>query len=134
MFPLGKHDVSYRFVLPNAIFGRHVEQQMISAAITQAASAYQQTGGHDTNDSGSEDEAEMEATRISAINYSDHYHFKDDIVSLPNKANAKISLSSKTLLRTPKPFDGGKSAQRGTEIADPVVRAIFVSGPSGVGK
>ncbi|KAG0042328.1 hypothetical protein BGZ83_000597, partial [Gryganskiella cystojenkinii] len=133
-FPLGKHDVSYQFVLPNTVFGRKVEQQMISAAITQAASAYQQSIDSDLTEAGSDDEAEMEAIRIAAINNSDFYHFKDDIVSLPNKANAKISLSSKTLLRTPKPFDGVKSASRNVEIADPVVRAIFVSGPSGVGK
>ncbi|KAG0299942.1 hypothetical protein BGZ98_009627 [Dissophora globulifera] len=35
---------------------------------------------------------------------------------------------------TPKPFDGSKSVHRGSETSDPVVRAIFVSGPSGVGK
>ncbi|KAF8965833.1 hypothetical protein BGZ52_011520, partial [Haplosporangium bisporale] len=40
-FPLGTQDVSFQFVLPNAIFGRHMEQQMISAAIAQAAGAYQ---------------------------------------------------------------------------------------------
>ncbi|KAI8597108.1 hypothetical protein EDD21DRAFT_311281 [Dissophora ornata] len=93
-FPLGEHDVSYQFVLPNTVFGRHVEQQMISAAIAQAANAYQNSLNSDI---------------------SDTYSEQGDLAAM-------------------RPFDGGKSVHRGSETADPVVRAIFVSGPSGVGK
>ncbi|KAF8930598.1 hypothetical protein BGZ58_008153, partial [Dissophora ornata] len=132
-FPLGEHDVSYQFVLPNTVFGRHVEQQMISAAIAQAANAYQNSLNSDISDTYSE-QGDLAAMRVAALNDSDHYVFEDDIVSLQNQAHAKIPVSSRTLLRTPKPFDGGKSVHRGSETADPVVRAIFVSGPSGVGK
>ncbi|KAF9181697.1 hypothetical protein BGZ51_005252 [Haplosporangium sp. Z 767] len=132
-FPLGKHDISFQFVLPNAVFGRHVEQQMISAAISQAASAYQNSLNNDVSDSFSEDQEEV-ASRMAALNDSDHYVFEDDIVSLQSHTNTKIPLSSKTLLRTPKPFNAGKSVHRGSETTDPIVRAIFVSGPSGVGK
>ncbi|KAF9311034.1 hypothetical protein BG003_007834 [Podila horticola] len=132
-FPLGAHDVSFHFVLPNAIFGRHVEQQMISAAIAQAASAYQQSLNCDEGSVCCDDD-DMTATSTVDLNNSDHYVFEDDIVPLQNQGRTKISLSSKTLLRTPKPFDGGKSVHRGSESTDPVVRAIFVSGPSGVGK
>ncbi|KAG0094198.1 hypothetical protein BGZ93_007505 [Podila epicladia] len=131
-FELGAHDISYQFVLPNTIFGRHVEQQMISAAIVQAASAYQHSLNSDMDDA--MDESEQVARGVSAVNDSDHYNFEDDIVSLQSQITAKIPLSSKTLLRTPKPFDGGKSVHRGSETTDPVVRVIFVSGPSGVGK
>ncbi|KAF9958067.1 hypothetical protein BGZ72_000932 [Mortierella alpina] len=133
-FPLGRHDISYQFIIPNAVFGRQIEQQLISAAISQAATAYQQalnSGGAE----GSPLEQDLAASRMTVINDSDHYIFdNDDIVSLQSQATTKIPLSSKTLLRTPKPFDGGKSVHRGSEMADPVVRAIFVSGPSGVGK
>ncbi|KAG0242856.1 hypothetical protein BGX31_011446 [Mortierella sp. GBA43] len=128
-FLLGKYDVSFQFVLPNAVFGRQAEQQMISAAISQAASAYQNSINSDTLDSISEDGD----TEIDPIDDSDHYVFKDDIVSLQSNDYTKIPLSSKTLLMTPKPFDGGKSVHRGAETTDPVVRAIFVSGPIGVG-
>ncbi|KAI1314599.1 hypothetical protein EDD11_001942 [Mortierella claussenii] len=133
-FPLGKYDVSYQFVLPNTVFGRVLEQQMISAAISQAASAYQHSLNSDMSDSFSE-EGDAAAMRVAAINSdSDYYVFEDDIVSLPNQTYVSIPLSSKTLLMTPKPFDGGKAVHRGSETTDPVVRAIFVSGPSGVGK
>ncbi|KAG0025161.1 hypothetical protein BGZ81_007356 [Podila clonocystis] len=131
-FELGAHDISYQFVLPNTIFGRHIEQQMISAAIVQAASAYQHSLNSDMDDA--MDESEQVARGVSAVNDSDHYNFEDDIVSLQSQITTKIPLSSKTLLRTPKPFDGGKSVHRGSETTDPVVRVIFVSGPSGVGK
>ncbi|KAF9538483.1 hypothetical protein EC957_006716 [Mortierella hygrophila] len=129
-FPLGKHDVSYEFVLPNTVFGRHIEQQMISAAISQAAAAYQHN--NDASDTSS-NEDDAPTPKMMAMD-DDHYDFEDEIVSLQNQAGAKISLSSKTLLRTPKSFDGGKAVHRGLETTDPVVRAIFVSGPSGVGK
>ncbi|KAG0071328.1 hypothetical protein BGZ89_010955 [Linnemannia elongata] len=129
-FPLGKHDVSYQFVLPNTVFGRHIEQQMISAAISQAAAAYQHN--NDASDSSS-NEDDAPTPKMMTMD-DDHYVFQDEIVSLQNQASAKISLSSKTLLRTPKSFDGGKAVHRGLETTDPVVRAIFVSGPSGVGK
>lgn len=132
-FPLGTQDVSFQFVLPNAIFGRHMEQQMISAAIAQAAGAYQQSLNCDEGSVCCDDD-EMTATNIMDLNNSDHYVFEDDIVPLQTQGYTKIPLSSKTLLRTPKPFDGGKSVHRGGESTDPVVRAIFVSGPSGVGK
>lgn len=104
---------------------------MISAAISQAASAYQNSLNSDMLDSCSE---EGDTTETTAVNDSDHYVFKDDIVPLQNMVYTKIPLSSKTLLMTPRPFDGGKSVHRGLETTDPVVRAIFVSGPSGVGK
>ncbi|KAF9902373.1 hypothetical protein EC991_005007, partial [Linnemannia zychae] len=129
-FPLGKHDVSYQFVLPNTVFGRHIEQQMISAAISQAAAAYQHN--NDASDTSS-NEGDTPTPNMMAMD-DDHYVFKDEIVSLQSQASTKISLSSKTLLRTPKSFDGGKAVHRGLETTDPVVRAIFVSGPSGVGK
>ncbi|KAG0268106.1 hypothetical protein BGZ95_002620, partial [Linnemannia exigua] len=129
-FPLGKHDVSYQFVLPNTVFGRHIEQQMISAAISQAAAAYQHN--NDASDTSSNDGDAPTPTMMAMDD--DHYFFEDEIVSLQSQASAKISLSSKTLLRTPKSFDGGKAVHRGLETTDPVVRAIFVSGPSGVGK
>ncbi|KAF9120808.1 hypothetical protein BGW39_011070 [Mortierella sp. 14UC] len=129
-FPLGKHDMSYQFVLPNTVFGRHIERQMISAAISQAAAAYQ----HNNDDSDtSSDEGDAPTPTMMEMD-DDHYVFEDEIVSLQSQASAKISLSSKTLLRTPKSFDGGKAVHRGLETTDPVVRAIFVSGPSGVGK
>ncbi|KAF9280280.1 hypothetical protein BGZ68_007335 [Mortierella alpina] len=130
-FELGQHDVSYQFVLPNTIFGRHFEQQMISAAIVQAANAYQQALHSEVIDT--DDADPMESSRTTAQN-SDYYVFADDIVALQNQASTKISLSSKTLLRTPRPFDGGKAVHRGAEASDPVIRVIFVSGPSGVGK
>ncbi|CAO3566998.1 unnamed protein product [Mortierella alpina] len=130
-FELGQHDVSYQFVLPNTIFGRHYEQQMISAAIVQAANAYQQALHSEVIDT--DDADPLELSRTAAQN-SDHYVFADDIVALQNQASARISLSSKTLLRTPRPFDGGKAVHRGAEASDPVIRVIFVSGPSGVGK
>ncbi|KAF9096667.1 hypothetical protein BGX23_010727 [Mortierella sp. AD031] len=129
-FPLGKHDMSYQFVLPNTVFGRHIEQQMISAAISQAAAAYQHNS--DASDTSSND-GDASTPNLMAMD-DDHYVFEDEIVSLQSQASAKISLSSKTLLRTPKAFDGGKAVHRGLETTDPVVRAIFVSGPSGVGK
>ncbi|KAG0343527.1 hypothetical protein BG004_005233 [Podila humilis] len=131
-FELGAHDISYQFVLPNTVYGRHMEQQMLSAAIAQAASAYQHSLNNDMDDT--LDETEQMARRVAEVNNTDHYRFEDDIVSLRSQITAKISLSSKTLLRTPKPFDGGKSVHRGSETTDPVVRVIFVSGPSGVGK
>jgi hypothetical protein len=106
---------------------------MISAAISQAASAYHNSVNSDTLDTGSED-GDTAPSGVDTINNSDHYEFQDDIVPLQNKTYTKISLSSKTLLRTPKPFDIGQSVHRGSEATDPVVRAIFVSGPSGVGK
>ncbi|KAF9429761.1 hypothetical protein BGZ94_009593 [Podila epigama] len=130
-FELGQHDISYQFVLPNNIFGRHIEQQMITAAIVQAAGAYKHSISSDMDD---RDETELVARKVAAVNDSDHYVFEDDIVSLQSQSTAKIPLSSKTLLRTPKPFDGGKSVHRGSEATDPVVRVIFVSGPTGVGK
>ncbi|KAG0204256.1 hypothetical protein BGX28_003751 [Mortierella sp. GBA30] len=132
-FELGQHDVSYQFVLPNAIYGRHFEQQLISAAIAQAASAYQQSMHSRLSEPDVEETDDMVSPWMAPQD-SDHYIFTDDIVSLPNQASAKIPLSSKTLLRTPRPFDGGKSVHRGTETSDPVIRVIFVSGPSGVGK
>ncbi|CAO3565313.1 unnamed protein product [Mortierella alpina] len=133
-FPLGKHDISYQFIIPNAVFGRQVEQQLISAAISQAATAYQQALNSGVAE-GSPLEEDLVAPSATVINDSDHYIFEDDdIVSLQSQSTAKIPLSSKTLLRTPKPFDGGKSVHRESEMTDPVVRAIFVSGPSGVGK
>ncbi|KAF9571424.1 hypothetical protein EC968_000639 [Mortierella alpina] len=133
-FPLGMHDISYQFIIPNSVFGRQIEQQLISAAISQAASAYQQTL-HSGVAGESPLEEDLAASSAAIINDSDHYVFEDDdIVSLQSQSTAKIPLSSKTLLRTPKPFDGGKSVHRGSEMTDPVVRAIFVSGPSGVGK
>ncbi|KAF9427671.1 hypothetical protein BGZ94_004414, partial [Podila epigama] len=132
-FQLGKHDISFQFVLPNAVFGRQVEQQMISAAIAQAASAYQQSLNSSDEGSVNYDEEEPGANGAVDLNNSDHYVFEDDIVPLQNQGNTKIPLSSKTLLRTPKPFDGGKS-YRESASPHPVVRVIFVSGPSGVGK
>ncbi|KAF9917442.1 hypothetical protein BX616_000978, partial [Lobosporangium transversale] len=153
-FELGKHDISYQLVLPNSIFGRHVEQQMISACIAQAASAYQQSlNGSNNDDDGSEDddgddvfhgggagnndndngEISASASKKTAVKNADYYVFEDDIVSLKSQI-AKIPLSSKILLRTPKPFDGAQSIHRGHEATDPIVRVVFVSGPSGVGK
>ncbi|KAF9396475.1 hypothetical protein BGX21_009517 [Mortierella sp. AD011] len=131
-FPLGKYDVSYQFVLPSMVFGRNAEQQLISSVIAQAASAYQNSLNNDVSETCTE-ERDV-AMKVAAVNDSDHYVFEDDIVSLQNQAHTKIPLSSKTLLGTPKPFDGGKSVYRGSEATDPVVRAIFVSGSSGVGK
>ncbi|KAF9897408.1 hypothetical protein BX616_005653, partial [Lobosporangium transversale] len=166
-FPLGKYDVSHQFILPNAVFGRREEQQMISAAISQAASAYQHSLNSDLNldlklsdaatASSSEEEkgrgrrrvgsdlaastiasaavAAEAAKTVAAMNdHLDHYVFEDEIVSLRNQGSVKIPLLSTTLLRSPKPFDGGKAVHRGSEATDPVVRAIFVSGPSGVCK
>ncbi|KAI7823060.1 hypothetical protein BC939DRAFT_452661 [Gamsiella multidivaricata] len=132
-FPLGKYDISCQFVLPNTVFGRHVEQQMISAAISQAASACKHSLNNDSPYTCSSEDDNVDV-RPTTFNDSDHYVFEDDIVSLQRQACSKIPLSSKTLLRTPKPFDGGKSVPRGSEATDSVVRAIFVSGPSGVGK
>lgn len=103
---------------------------MISAAISQAAAAYQHN--NDASDTSSND-GDAPTPAMMAMD-DDHYVFEDEIVSLQNQASAKISLSSKTLLRTPRPFDGGKAVHRGLETSDPVIRAIFVSGPSGVGK
>ncbi|KAK5805523.1 hypothetical protein F5H01DRAFT_283339 [Linnemannia elongata] len=88
-FPLGKHDVSYQFVLPNTVFGRHIEQQMISAAISQAAAAYQHN--NDASDSSS-NEDDAPTPKMMTMD-DDHYVFQDEIVSLQNQANAKISLS-----------------------------------------
>ncbi|KAI1310789.1 hypothetical protein EDD11_003666 [Mortierella claussenii] len=156
-FELGKHDISYQFVLPTSIYGRHPEQQMISAAIAQAASAYQQSltgevsdddesdddGNHDglsTNDSASSvglhsgGKGGTSTSRGAAVNNADFYVFEDDIVSLKSQVSAKIPLSSKTLLRTSKPFLGVQSIHKGHEATDPIVRVVFVSGPSGVGK
>ncbi|KAG0250751.1 hypothetical protein BG011_008125 [Mortierella polycephala] len=130
-FELGKHDMSYQFVLPNTVFGRRSEQQLISAAIAQAANAYQQSLNNGPEDGNDDDIA---ALRVKVANDSDHYVFMDDIVPLQNKISAKIPLSSKMLLRTPKPIGDSKSVLRGTEINDPVIRVIFVRGPSGVGK
>ncbi|KAF8936832.1 hypothetical protein BGZ58_003637 [Dissophora ornata] len=133
-FELGRHDISYQFVLPNTIFGRLNEQQMISAAIAQAAGAYQQSLNGDVLDGDDDDEDDAAASRMAAAKDADHYVFEDDIVSLKSQASTKIPLSSKTLLRTPKPFDGLKSVHRGPEATDPIIRVVFVSGPSGVGK
>ncbi|KAF9900626.1 hypothetical protein EC991_007072 [Linnemannia zychae] len=148
-FELGNHDISYQFVLPNNLFGRHSEQQLISAAIVQAASAYQQALNSELISSDDEeyyDEFDGSTKRggpsattatASSINDSeDLYVFEDDIVSLKCQLSSKIPLSSKTLLRKTRLFDrgGGKSVHRGSEPSDPVVRVIFVSGPSGVGK
>ncbi|KAH7028699.1 hypothetical protein BKA57DRAFT_401487 [Linnemannia elongata] len=88
-FPLGKHDVSYQFVLPNTVFGRHIEQQMISAAISQAAAAYQHN--NDASDSSS-NEDDAPTPKMMTMD-DDHYVFQDEIVSLQNQASAKISLS-----------------------------------------
>ena len=103
---------------------------MISAAISQAASAYQQNS--DASDTSSNDGDAPTSTMMTMDD--DYYDFEEEIVSLQSQTSSKISLSSKTLLRTPKSFDGGKAVHRGLETTDPVVRAIFVSGPSGVGK
>ncbi|KAG0053455.1 histidine kinase osmosensor [Gryganskiella cystojenkinii] len=108
------------------------EQKMISATILQAANAYQQSLHSDVPDYHERDISEMQAHCAYLL---DHYVFEDEIVSLQNQAQAKIPLSSKTLLRGPKPFGGGKSIPRAAlETTDPVVRVIFVSGPTGVGK
>jgi len=131
-FELGQHDISYQFVLPNTIFGRQAEQQMISAAIAQAANAYQQSLVGEVIDD--DDDDDVAGTRMAAANNADHYVFEDDIVSLKNQVSSKIPLSSKTLLKTPRPFDGMRSTHRGPEKTDPIVRVLFVSGPSGVGK
>ncbi|KAF9162424.1 hypothetical protein DFQ26_003553 [Actinomortierella ambigua] len=134
-FPLGAHDVSYLFVLPNGVFGRQAEQQMISAAIAQAALAYHQSHTPHSGEQASTEDVELAAMRATAsANDSDHYAFEDDIVSLQTQGATKIPLSSKTLLRTPKSLDGIKPVHRGSETVDPVVRVIFVSGPAGVGK
>ncbi|KAG0216028.1 hypothetical protein BGX33_000547 [Mortierella sp. NVP41] len=147
-FELGRHDISYQFVLPNALFGRHLEQQLISAAIVQAASAYQQalnSGLINSDDDECYNDVESgsncqgssaSAAAANANDSEDLYVFEDDIVSLKCQLSSKIPLSSNTLLRKTKLFDrgGGKSVHRGTEPSDPVVRVIFVSGPSGVGK
>ncbi|KAI7824108.1 hypothetical protein BC939DRAFT_410692 [Gamsiella multidivaricata] len=134
-FELGQHDVSYQFVLPNSIFGRHAEQQMISAAIAQAASACQQSLNGDMQDDDVDDDDDDDmASKMVAANNADYYVFEDDIVSLRSQVSAKIPLSSKTLLRTPKPFNRLQSAHHGPEKTDPIVRVVFVSGPSGVGK
>ncbi|KAF9951441.1 hypothetical protein BGZ65_005951, partial [Modicella reniformis] len=118
-FPLGKHDVSFQFVLPNTVFGRQVEQQMISTAISQAANAYQHSLNSDMGDSYSED-GDASDMKAAAMNDFDNYIFVDDIIPLQNKACTKIPLSSKTLLMTPKLFDGGKAVHRGPEATDPV--------------
>ncbi|KAG9061971.1 hypothetical protein KI688_006688 [Linnemannia hyalina] len=146
-FELGNHDISYQFVLPNSLFGRHSEQQLISAAIVQAASAYQQTlnsnlicndddESYGDLDGGTSYGGPSTPAAVSANDSEDLYVFEDDIVSLKCQLSSRIPLSSKTLLRKPRLFDrgGGKSVHRGTELSDPVVRVIFVSGPSGVGK
>ncbi|KAG0378264.1 hypothetical protein BGX24_004323 [Mortierella sp. AD032] len=148
-FELGNHDISYQFVLPNNLFGRHSEQQLISAAIVQAASAYQQALSSELinsdddeyydecDDGANRGRPSTTATRTPNINDSeDLYIFEDDIVSLKCQLSSKIPLSSKTLLRKTRLFDrgGGKSVHRGSEPSDPVVRVIFVSGHSGVGK
>ncbi|KAG0071329.1 hypothetical protein BGZ89_010956 [Linnemannia elongata] len=147
-FELGKHDISYQFVLPNGLFGRHSEQQLISAAIVQAASAYQQALNSELICSDDDDECYGDfdggtscgrPSTLASRNTNDSedlYVFEDDIVSLKCQLSSKIPLSSKTLLRKPRLFDRGvgKSVHRGTELSDPVVRVIFVSGPSGVGK
>ncbi|KAF9432390.1 hypothetical protein BGZ76_010878 [Entomortierella beljakovae] len=105
---------------------------MISAAIAQAASAYQQSlNSQVSDDEGEDDET---AAKTLAENNGDLYIFEDDIVSLKSQVSAKIPLSSKNLLRTPKPFDGVQSLHRGPAKTDPIVRVVFVSGPSGVGK
>lgn len=132
-FELGQHDVSCQFVLPNTIFGRQAEQQMISAAIAQAAAAYQQTLIGEAMDD-DDDEDGVSGSRTAAASNADHYHFEDDIVSLKSQVSSRISLSSKALLKTPRPFDGMRSVHRGPEKVDPIVRVLFVSGPSGVGK
>ncbi|KAF9932793.1 histidine kinase osmosensor [Linnemannia zychae] len=148
-FELGVHDFSYQFVLPNGIFGRHSEQQLISAAIVQAASAYQQALNSDLADSDEDDCYDEFETGTNCEGNSsgvpstpnpndgeDLYIFEDDIVSLKCQLSSKIPLSSKTLLRKQKLFDrgSGKSMNRGSDSSDPVVRVIFVSGPLGVGK
>ncbi|KAF9360775.1 hypothetical protein BGX34_007505 [Mortierella sp. NVP85] len=132
-FELGQHDISYQFVLPNTIFGRQAEQQMISAAIAQAANAYQQSLIGEVFDDDNDDD-DVAGTRMAAANNADHYVFEDDIVPLKNQVSSKIPLSSKTLLKTPRPFDGMRSTHRSPEKTDPIVRVLFVSGPSGVGK
>ncbi|GJJ74079.1 hypothetical protein EMPS_06437 [Entomortierella parvispora] len=126
-FELCRHDISFQFVLPNAIFGRCTEQQLISATIVQAANVYQQSLN-------SEVEETISELQIPAPYALDRYVFEDEIVSLRNETHAKISLSSKTLLRGPKSFDGKLSDRRSMETNDPVVRVIFVGGPAGVGK
>ena len=103
----------------------------MSATIQQAANAYQQSLGLEVAEY---DEQDISEPQVCAAYSSDHYVFEDEIVSLRNEAQTKIPLSSKTLLRGPKPFDGGVSANKGQEMNDPVVRVIFVSGPLGVGK
>ncbi|KAF9120019.1 hypothetical protein BGW39_011732 [Mortierella sp. 14UC] len=148
-FKLGNHDISYQFVLPNSLFGRHSEQQLISAAIVQAASAYQQALNselinsdddeyYDEFDGGTKYGGPSATAATTAIinDSEDLYIFEDDIVSLKCQLSSKIPLSSKTLLKKTRLFDrgGGKSVHRGSELSDPVVRVIFVSGPSGVGK
>lgn len=106
---------------------------MISAAIAQAANAYQQSlNGEVIGDD--DDDDDVAGARMAVANNADHYVFEDDIVSLKNQVSSKIPLSSKTLLKTPRPFDGMRSTHRGSEKTDPIVRVLFVSGPSGVGK
>lgn len=120
---------------------------MISAAIVQAASAYQQAMNsericsdddecYDDFDGGASCGGLSTSAAVHVNDSEDLYIFEDDIVSLKCQLSSKIPLSSRTLLRKPKLFDrgGGKSVHRGTELSDPVVRVIFVSGPSGVGK
>ncbi|KAF9110800.1 hypothetical protein BGX27_005869 [Mortierella sp. AM989] len=85
-------------------------------------------------DRGDEDDNESASAKSPVSNNADHYIFEDDIVSLRSQVSAKIPLSSKTLLRTPTPLYGAQSIHRGTETADPIVRVVFVSGASGVGK
>ncbi|KAG0318985.1 hypothetical protein BGZ99_005349 [Dissophora globulifera] len=135
-FELGRHDISFQFMLPNSVYGRHAEQQLISAAIAQAASAYRQCMNGDISEdfSDSDEDDDATASKKAAAKDADFYVFEDDIVSLKSQMSCKIPLTSKTLLRTPKPFDGIQSIQRGPEVTDPIVRVVFVSGPSGVGK
>ncbi|KAF9202676.1 hypothetical protein BGZ49_007181 [Haplosporangium sp. Z 27] len=132
-FELGKHDISYQFVLPNSIFGRQTEHQMITAAIEQAATAYQNSLNSQMLD-GEDDEARETPKKPPTAKDADHYVFEDNIVSLKSQVSSKIPLSSKTLLRTLKPFSGVQSVHRGPETTDPIVRVVFVSGSSGVGK
>ncbi|KAF9585105.1 histidine kinase osmosensor, partial [Lunasporangiospora selenospora] len=136
-FELGRHDHSYRFVLPNLLFGRQSEQQLISSIISQAANAYQnwinseQTMSDDESDHGRNLTSK---TTAAAAGDLDLNVLAMDIVPLQNQASAKIPLSSKMLLRNPKPFDGGRFLQQGSHgQSEPVVRVIFVGGSSGVG-
>ncbi|KAF9570438.1 hypothetical protein BGW38_008742, partial [Lunasporangiospora selenospora] len=132
-FSLGSQDVSYQFILPSVVFGRQEEKQLISSAITQAVNAYNQTLHNDVGAPGADDRV-VTVAPLDSTNDLDHYSFEDDALPLPNRPSTKIPLSSRYLLQTLKSFGDGTSTHRSSDTPEPVVRAIFVGGPSGVGK